>query len=505
MDRVVKIGLMLAAMLLVQTAGASAAGDLLIPRYSISEAPGKPLLIKAPKMPDLSGYTAEAVAAKIAFKPAGRALIQPMLKENALDEFIGGQDRFKEWVVRQKQMPVAIFIDRGYMSLTQLARSLPPTALRETAPGVFLARLPIVIRPGGTLHIDKSVKELRLSQDGGSFLVNDGKLFITDTKVSAWSEKDDSPAWFKKEETFRPFLISWGGTETYIVNSTITSFGYTESKSYGVSISQYSPSMAPKMKRKKPTGWLINSQFIDNYFGFYCYEADDVVILRNTYRANIVYGIDPHDRSRRLIIAHNDVFDTHKKHGIILSREVNDSWIIYNRTYNNQLSGIVLDRSSVNNLLAYNETYKNRSDGITLYESGNNLLWRNRAADNDRHGIRVRNSTDVRLYENELMANALTGIYGHIKDLRGSDRDLKEDPYEAKLSLTVVGGKLIGNGSSPIAVFSPSRLELYDLTFLAPQKQDGLAFTGLLGDVQGDLMDILLRRHAAALILPETL
>lgn len=113
MDRVVKIGLLLAAMLLMQTAGANAAGDILIPRYTISEAPGKPLLIKEPKMPDLSGYTAEAVAAKIAYKPAGRALIQPMIKENALDEFIGGEDRFKEWVVRQKQMPVAIFIDRG--------------------------------------------------------------------------------------------------------------------------------------------------------------------------------------------------------------------------------------------------------------------------------------------------------------------------------------------------------------------------------------------------------
>lgn len=205
MDRVVKIGLLLAAMLLMQTAGANAAGDILIPRYTISEAPGKPLLIKEPKMPDLSGYTAEAVAAKIAYKPAGRALIQPMIKENALDEFIGGEDRFKEWVVRQKQMPVAIFIDRGYMSLTQLARSLPQSALRETAPGVFLARLPIVIRPGATLHIDKSVKELRLSQDGGSFLVNDGKLFITDTKVSAWSEKDDSPAWFKKRRRFGHF------------------------------------------------------------------------------------------------------------------------------------------------------------------------------------------------------------------------------------------------------------------------------------------------------------
>ncbi|TWC55272.1 poly(beta-D-mannuronate) C5 epimerase [Pseudomonas sp. SJZ080] len=505
MGSVVKIGFLLTGLLLGQTADVNAADEVLLPLYTISETPGKPLLIEEPQMPDLSGYTAEAAMAKISYKPAGRAMIQPMLKEKTLDEFIGGQNRLKEWVVRQQRMPVAIFIDRGYISLTQLARNLPPTALRETAPGVFLARLPIVIRPGGTLHIDKSVKELRLSQEGGSFIVNDGKLFITDTKVSAWSEKDDSPAWYKQEGVFRPFLVSWGGTETYIVNSTITSFGYTASKSYGVSISQYSPSMSPKMKRKRPTGWLLNSQFVDNWYGFYCYEADDVVILGNSYRDNIVYGIDPHDRSRRLIIAHNDAFGTRKKHGIIVSREVNDSWIIYNRAYNNHLSGIVLDRSSVNNLVAYNETYKNRSDGITLYESGNNLLWRNRVTDNDRHGIRVRNSTGVRLYENELMANALTGIYGHIKDLRGSDRDMKEDPYEARLSLTVVGGKLIGNGSSPITVFSPSRLELYDLTFLAPQKKDGLAFTGLLGEVQGDLMDILLRRHAAALILPETL
>lgn len=505
MDSVVKIGLLLAGLLLVQAAGVSAAGLVVPPSYTISEAPGKSLLLKEPKMPKLSGYTAEAAKAKISYKPAGRALIQPMLKENSLDEFIGGKERLKEWVVRQQRMPVAIFIDRGYMNLAQLARSLPPTALRETAPGVFLVRLPIVIRPGGTLHIDKSVKELRLSQEAGSFLVNDGKLFITDTKVSAWSEKNNSPAWYKKEGEFRPFLVSWGGTETYIVNSTIASFGYTASKSYGVSISQYSPSMAPKMKRKRPTGWLLNSEFVDNWYGFYCYEADDVVILGNSYRDNIVYGIDPHDRSRRLIIAHNDAFGTRKKHGIILSREVNDSWIIYNRTYNNHLSGIVLDRSSVNNLVAYNETYKNLSDGITLYESSNNLLWRNRAIDNGRHGIRVRNSTGVRLYENELMANVLTGIYGHIKDLRGTDRDLKEDPFEAKLSLTVVGGKLIGNGSSPITVFSPSRLELYDLTFLAPQKQDGLSFTGLLGEVQGDLMDILLHRHEAALILPEKL
>src|SRR3546814_12525544 len=103
------------------------------------------------------------------------------------------------------------------------------------------------------------------------------------------------------------------------------------------------------MNRPNPTGWLIDSEFYDNWYGFYCYEAEDVVIRGNDYHDNIKYGIDPHDRSRRLIIAGNKAHDTKEKHGIIVSREVDDSWIINKQAYDNELSGIVIDRNSVNN------------------------------------------------------------------------------------------------------------------------------------------------------------
>ncbi len=73
---------------------------------------------------------------------------------------------------------------------------------------------------------------------------------------------------------------------------------------------------------------------------------------------------------------------TKKKHGIIISREVNDSFIFNNRSYDNNLSGLVIDRNSVNNLIAYNEIYKNHTDGITLYESADNLLWGNKVISN---------------------------------------------------------------------------------------------------------------------------
>ncbi|NBA98075.1 mannuronan 5-epimerase AlgG [Pseudomonas sp. R5(2019)] len=470
--------------------------------YTVTSAPIEPLQIDKPKLPDLSGYTAEAVQAKIDRRQKGKVSVRRMLQEDALKEFIGGDNKMAEWVARQHGIPQAIFIDGGHVNIKDLSKSLPKQYLTETEPGVYLARLPIVVGRKGVLELDKQVKELRLSQESGAFIVNDGKLFVTDTRVTGWREKDNGPATFRSPKEFRPFLLSWGGTETYIVNSKMASFGYAKSKSYGVSISQYTPNMTKAMNRSEPTGWIIGSEFSDMWYGFYCYETSDFVIKGNTYRDNIVYGIDPHDRSHRLIIAENTVFGTKKKHGIIISREVNDSWIIHNKSYDNKLSGVVIDRNSVNNLIAYNEIYQNHTDGITLYESGDNLIWGNKVISNRRHGIRVRNSVNIRLYENIAMANGLVGVYGHIKDLSETDRDIALDPFDTKVSLILVGGELAANGSGPLSIDSPLSVELYRVSMLAPSKSGGISFSGVLGERQDEILDLMVRQGKAVLIDP---
>ena len=469
--------------------------------YTVSSAPTAPLELATPKLPDISGYTAEAIAAKIVRSKAGKISVRRMMQEDALKDFIGGDNKMAEWVVRQHGIPQAIFVDDGYMNLKDVAKKLPKYVI-ETAPGVFLAKLPIVVGRHGILEIDKQTQELRLSQEAGSFLVNDGQLFVRDTKVTGWREKDNGPATFTSPKEFRPFLLSWGGTETYIANSKIASFGYANSKSYGVSISQYTPNMAKVLKRPEPTGWIVGSEFSDMWYGFYCYETRDFVVKGNTYKDNIVYGIDPHDRSHGLIIADNTVFGTRKKHGIIISREVNDSFIFNNRSYDNHLSGLVIDRNSVNNLIAHNEIYQNHTDGITLYESADNLLWGNKVISNRRHGIRIRNSVNIRLYENIAMANGLTGVYGHIKDLTNTDRDIKLDPFDAQVSLIVVGGELAGNGSGPLSIDSPLSVELYRVSMLAPTKSSGISFSGILGERQDEILDLLVRQQKAVLIDP---
>lgn len=470
--------------------------------YTVSSAPIAPLELAKPTLPDTSGYTAEAIAKKIVRTKAGKISVRRMMQEDTLKDFIGGDNKMAEWVVRQHGIPQAIFIDDGYMNLKDLTKKLPKQYFSETSPGVFLAKLPIVVGRHGILEIDKQTQELRLSQESGSFLVNDGQLFVRDTKITGWREKDNGPATFNSPKEFRPFLLSWGGTETYIANSKIASFGYANSKSYGVSISQYTPNMAKVLKRPEPTGWIVGSEFSDMWYGFYCYETRDFVVKGNTYKDNIVYGIDPHDRSHGLIIADNTVYGTKKKHGIIISREVNDSFIFNNRSYDNHLSGLVIDRNSVNNLIAYNEIYKNHTDGITLYESADNLLYGNKVISNRRHGIRVRNSVNIRLYENLSMANGLTGVYGHIKDLSDTDRNIKLDPFDAQVSLIVVGGELAGNGSGPLSIDSPLSVELYRVSMLAPTKSSGISFSGILGERQDEILDLLVRQQKAVLIDP---
>lgn len=470
--------------------------------YTISSPPTAPLELPKPALPDLTGYTAAAVEKKIVRSKPGKVSIRRMMQEDALKDFIGGDNKMAEWVVRQHGIPQAIFVDDGYMNLKDLLGKVPKQYLSETSPGVFLAKLPIVVGRKGILDIDKKTQELRLSQQAGSFLINDGQLFVRDTKITGWDEKTNGPALFKSPKEFRPFLLAWGGTETYITNSKMASFGYANSKSYGVSISQYTPNMAKVLKRAEPTGWIIDSEFSDMWYGFYCYETTGFVIKGNTYKDNIVYGIDPHDRSHGLIIADNTVYGTKKKHGIIISREVNDSFIFNNRSYDNKLSGLVIDRNSVNNLIADNEIYRNHTDGITLYESGDNLLWGNKVIANRRHGIRVRNSVNIRLYENSAMANGLTGVYGHIKDLTDTDRDIALDPFDTKVSLIVVGGELAGNGSGPLSIDSPLSIELYRVSMLAPTKSSGISFAGVLGDRQEEILDLLVRQQKAVLIDP---
>ena len=486
--------LVLATLVLLPLAGAQAAD------YVVRSEDPNVLYEPKPELPSLKPFTRAAVMAKIGSRQPGEVSSARMVHLDPMNEFVGGDGRLAVWAARQRRNPHAIVLRKGYLTPADIATVLGPEAMEETAPGIFVARLPILVSRDATFHVDDSVQQLRLSEDAGSFLVNDGRLFVTDSAVIGWRESTNTPATYRYEKGYRPFILSWGDTETYVVNSRFESLGYDESKSYGFSISQYTPAQAKIFKRPHPTGWVIDSEFDDMWFGFYCYEADDVVIARNTYRESIIYGIDPHDRSNRLIIAENHVSGTRKKHGIIISREVNNSWLFNNITTRNKLSGMVLDRQSSHNVVADNEFIDNGSDGLTLYESPDNIIWGNKAISNGSHGFRVRNSVGVKLYDNIAINNAYTGINGHAKVLPPGSRDLELDPYHDEFSMVIVGGRLVHNGGGPIAIEQPLSIEMAGVEMLAPTSETGFALDGVLGEHLHEVFDVMVRQKKAVVI-----
>jgi poly(beta-D-mannuronate) C5 epimerase len=475
------------------------------PDYAVESMPGEELVLPPPVLPDIDGYNTAAVRDKLQQSKSTASApvieIRRMFDEPALDEFVGAE-RTVEWAKRQHSHPKAIFIKSGLTRPDDLYRAINNTRyFDKIGERQYILRLPLVVEREATLVLEGGDSdELRMSEEHGAFLVVEGKLFLLSTRLLAWNETAATPSPFVDKYQFRPFLNSWSASELYIADSTVESLGYNRGKSYGVSVSRYNPKIHARLPLPTPKAWIIDSIFIDMYYGFYCYHANDLVIVGNTYRDNIVYGIDPHDYSRNLIIANNTVFGTKQKHGIIVSRGVDDSWIFNNRSYQNTGSGFMIDRSSTGNLLAYNESYSNNSDGITIFESADNLIWGNLVYNNKKHGVNARNSFDVRLYENKVIANGRYGVWGHIRELNDPTRDLELDPYEKTVSMTVVGGTIGANRRGSVSIDLPLSVALYDVDLRFSFTTGAVPFGGVLAEYQENILVTMIRDQRAAIL-----
>ncbi len=456
---------------------------------------------QAPKLPDLSGYNYGAVLRKVDKSKKGTVSLGSILSEPGFKVLTyNGSVGLSAFARLQGGGLRAIVISGGLVTLKDIAAAISGDYFQDLGQGRYLARLPILVRHGATLLVDKSVKQFRLGAEKGSLLSIEGRLVLSDSEIVGWDETRNRTAELKDPKKFRPFIVSWGGSDIYLARSRVAHLGYAAKKAYGLSLSQYGSLQLQSKVWPRPTGWIIETVIEDLWYGLYTWEADGVVMHSNVMKNNILYGFDPHDRSRHLIIANNDVYGTKIKHGIIISREVNNSWIFGNRTHDNHKAGIVLDRQCSNNVVANNIATQNGSDGIIISESSKNIVWNNVVSGNNNHGIRLRNSTEVRVQDNVALANGLTGVYGAAVDLSGTTRDFVHDSYTKQLGMTVVGGQYTSNGSGPFGLDYPTKASFYQVDLRTPQRQLGFRLGGMLPPFQIELLDILLNQNKVAVV-----
>lgn len=429
-----------------------------------------------PALPDISGFTIDNVVASAPVYREGQVFIRSMAGLTGLREFVKKDGRIQRLRLNQVSVdPQAIVIQEGDYDLTHLYETVqamaPDQAIRKEG-NIYVLRMPILVGRYASLTIsDKDTPELRLSQDSSTFIANAGDLFILRTKITGWNEKENHPSLFEDKGIYRPFISSWSGARLYIAGSALANLGYRKGKSYGLTLSTCSYCEEDEPGLARPTGTLVGNTFDDMYFGFYSYEADDVAIIGNVYSNNAVYGIDPHDRSRRLIIANNETYGSKKKHGIIISRNVDDSWIFNNYSHHNHGSGIMLDRSSRNNVIAENTTAYNEGDGITFYESENNWTFGNRSHHNGLSGFRIRNSWNISMQDDQITDNGGVPVVIYSQSLSGTERDIKQDPYTQKAGATMEGATLkLSDGKPVFKIDGIENLVLSDIRIISSGK-----------------------------------
>ena len=414
--------------------------------------------IRTGEPPDLPDWRALARAPGPARPPALPRDVA-LLAAETLPEFDHFSDpEFLAGIARRqgRNGALALVLLRGSFELADLARAAADPAVLEQDGHLFTLRRPLVIRRGAALVLPEG-RVLRLATASRAFLVNGGQLILRGARITSWDAGRSAPSALEHDRQFRPFVAAIGGSWTEITRSTLSHLGYHAAKSYGLSLVSGPSSLSAA---GPPTGRITGSRILGNYYGFYSYEAEGVVITDNAFVDNVVYGLDPHDRSRRLVIAGNTAIGTKHKHGIVVSRGVSDSWIVENRAIGNAGTGIVVDAASTDNILARNLAAANRGDGFSLFESPRNLLWGNIAIGNRKSGLRIRNGWALEVHRNAFVGNGYDGIEAYAEELGPELENRWRSAPELRLGLSLGGNLFAGNARSALNVRNPGRLDL---------------------------------------------
>ncbi len=328
----------------------------------------------------------------------------------------------------------------GVVRLEEVAAALArPDLLACTALDCRLAA-PLLVEAAATLVIQGTT--VRMIQSAGALLSAQGALFISDAELIGWDEAAEATAATDPEGTvFRPWVAGLEANRTIIRNSRLAHLGYLSNATQGLAFT----TSGRNPPAGRPEVDIVRSRIEDLYYGFYTWEAEGVRLLQNIFEGNQLYGIDPHDRSRDMLIAENFVRSTKYRHGIVLSREISDTVVVRNRSIANAGSGFFLDKGSHHVTFAENESFDNEIDGFTVLESRDVVIQGNHVANNGRTGIRIRSSADVLIKDNIIHDNVGPGIFAYDWTDNVRQPDDEERRHMQPVRLTISGNRLSDN------------------------------------------------------------
>ena len=374
--------------------------------------------------------------------------------------------------------PNIIYISNGKYSLQQICDTIDnEDAIKAIGDNKYVLYTPIYIAQNATLTLENV--ELRMDVKRAPFIIYNGDLNAHSSVITSWDETASNygprPSLTKKQilifgqQTARPYLLGLHGSTTSIKHSLIKGLGYQGPLSpFGISFNGKPKSRldplsfdALLLTLPPPKGELIGNTIEDNFIGVYSNFARNIEVRGNIIRDSVLYNVDPHDESSQLVFAHNIVYGAKNSHGIIFSREVNNSTIHENIVFNNYGSGIMMDRLSEENKITNNFVIFNDKAGISLLESDHNVVTNNRVLFNKGNGILVRNSQHTKIHDNYVAQNHDNGIELMSRSLADHlHRDLKLDPYTELSSAEIENNQITQNHLAAITAKNKFKVQI---------------------------------------------
>lgn len=355
---------------------------------------------------------------------------------------------------------VAIVVESGTQRLEEVAKSLERPDLLTCEAAACRLAAPLLVAHGAGLVIDGLT--VRLLQEAGGLVSAAGDLWISDAEILGWNEADDQPATTDPEgRRFRPWIAGLEANRTVVRRSRLAHLGYNSNSTQGLAFTN--------AERDPPAGLpaadIVENRIEDLWFGFFTWNAEGVNVLRNTVDRSHIYGLDPHDATRDMLIAENFIENTRDSHGIVMSREIYDTVVVDNRSIDNGGAGFFLEKNSWNVTFARNESFDNGTDGFVVYESRDVRIVDNHVAGNGRAGIRVRASAEIAIEDNIVHHNAGPGIFVYDWSHSSMPLDSEDALYKQPVSVKITGNRLNDNDSGDCSLQG-------DITILEPIGDD---------------------------------
>ncbi|WP_041523922.1 right-handed parallel beta-helix repeat-containing protein [Gilvimarinus agarilyticus] len=297
----------------------------------------------------------------------------------------------------QQHHPRALSLTEGHYTLSELAKAVNNETILRAHKDGFLLSYPLQILPGASLSVENTT--LYLAAYSGTALINRGDFQLNSSRLTVW-QGDRAPS---SVPNYRPFLVAWAGSRTWLLDSHLDRLGYNANLSRGVTVTrskdQSTADAAPQL--------LVRSSRFSDMTSAIDLNGADALIQQAEFDNNRHYGVDAAD-SRVAINASQ--FNTASVNSLIRVTGSSDMFISSCRLDRAAKHGVEW-LSSTGSLVVRDSVIAGAAGhAITVAESepgksGALVLQGNILARNGKSGLNLENFTSAVLRDNTFSGN----------------------------------------------------------------------------------------------------